>query len=221
MVGLAGCSVLQGLPYKLDAERFSAAPNHLALCPVLASRENASRNLPANALESSIVSFAPVEDISRTTHRRAAKPPSRVIHPGWYSDLRASRFFLMAIASLPAENILGTSLPCGGFINRCYSRPGGGPDTLSLPQNLPPRGLPGRAKATIRSPAATQTTFTAVGGSRRQPQSLDFTVVFVFESQAKQRCRGRVGRGEAGAFAPFVYRLGRHPFTVERAVRFR
>ena len=23
------------------------------------------------------------------------------------------------------------------------------------------------------------------------------------------------------AFAPFVYRLGRHPFTVERAVRFR
>jgi len=22
-------------------------------------------------------------------------------------------------------------------------------------------------------------------------------------------------------FAPFVYRLGRHPFTVERAVRFR
>ncbi len=25
----------------------------------------------------------------------------------------------------------------------------------------------------------------------------------------------------SGRFAPFVYRLGRHPFTVERAVRFR
>jgi hypothetical protein len=25
----------------------------------------------------------------------------------------------------------------------------------------------------------------------------------------------------SGCFAPFVYRLGRHPFTVERAVRFR
>src|SRR5882724_8334367 len=75
------------------------------LRPVLASRENASRNLPASALESSIVSFAPVQDISRTTHRRAAKPQSRVIHPGWYSDLRASRFFLTTIASLPAEYI--------------------------------------------------------------------------------------------------------------------
>jgi hypothetical protein len=26
---------------------------------------------------------------------------------------------------------------------------------------------------------------------------------------------------QAARFAPFVYRLGRHPFTVERAVRFR
>ena len=33
--------------------------------------------------------------------------------------------------------------------------------------------------------------------------------------------RPAMGRGEAGAVAPFVYRLGRHPFTVERAVRFR
>jgi hypothetical protein len=106
------------------------------LRPVLASRENASRNLPANALESSIVSFAPVEDISRTTHRRAAKPPSRVIHPGWYSDLRGSRFFLRAIASLPAENIPGTSLPCGGFINRCYSRADGWAGHPSVPAKL-------------------------------------------------------------------------------------
>ena len=30
---------------------------------------------------------------------------------------------------------------------------------------------------------------------------------------------GRSGQGLI--FAPFVYRLGRHPFTVERAVRFR
>jgi hypothetical protein len=30
-----------------------------------------------------------------------------------------------------------------------------------------------------------------------------------------------VGRSKPDVFAPFVYRLGRHPFTVERAVRFR
>src|SRR5712671_3476378 len=33
MVGFTGCPVLPGLPDELDAERFSAAPNHLALAP--------------------------------------------------------------------------------------------------------------------------------------------------------------------------------------------
>src|ERR1700732_5338164 len=70
--------------------------------PVLASRANASRNLAGKVLGSSIVILAPVEDISRTMHRRAAKPPSRVIHPGRCSDLRASRFFVAAIPLLPA-----------------------------------------------------------------------------------------------------------------------
>src|SRR6185312_16104107 len=37
---------------------------------------------------------------------------------------------------------------------------------------------------------------------------------------AKRQCRDPTGRDKAGSFAPFVYRLGRHPFTVERAVRF-
>jgi hypothetical protein len=50
--------------------------------PVLASRENASRTLPASMLESSIVIFAPVEDMSCTTHLRAAKPPSNVTQAG-------------------------------------------------------------------------------------------------------------------------------------------
>ena len=49
------------------------------------------------------------------------------------------------------------------------------------------------------------------------PQSIDLPEVF---DQAKWQCRGRtVVAGQH--FAPFVYRLGRHPFTVERAVRFR
>ena len=62
--------------------------------PVLASRENASRNFAGSVLGSSIVTFAPVVDRSRTTHWRAAKPPSSVVHPGWRSDQRVSRFLL-------------------------------------------------------------------------------------------------------------------------------
>ncbi len=50
--------------------------------PVRASRENASRNFAGSELGSSIVTFAPVVDRSCTTHWRAAKPPSSVIHPG-------------------------------------------------------------------------------------------------------------------------------------------
>ena len=60
-----------------------------------------------------------------------------------------------------------------------------------------------------------------VARRQRNPKTLIYRVYLCFGSKAKRRCRGRVGRGEAGVFAPFVYRLGRHPFTVERAVRFR
>jgi hypothetical protein len=63
--------------------------------PVLASRENANRNFAGSELGSSIVTFAPVVDRSFTTHWRAAKPPSSVIHPGWLNDLRVSRFLLL------------------------------------------------------------------------------------------------------------------------------
>src|ERR1700676_1481562 len=187
MVGLTGCPVYRTYLTNLTPSDFPRRQITSHLRPVLASRENASRNLPANALESSIVSFAPVEDISRTTHRRAAKPPSRVIHPGWYSDLRASRFFLAAIASLPAVNVPGTSLPCGGFINRCYSRAAGWGGHPSLPAKLASARLARPRKAHYRFAPRYQDRVTAGGGSWRQPQSLDFTVVFVFESQAKQR----------------------------------
>ena len=44
---------------------------------------------------------------------------------------------------------------------------------------------------------------------------------YLFVTKAKRQCRDPLGGGEADVFAPFVYRLGRHPFTVERAVRFR
>src|SRR5229473_4983467 len=66
--------------------------------PVLASRVNANRNFAGNMLGSSMVILAPVEDMFCTTHGRAAKPPSRVIQPGWRSDLRTCRFFLVARA---------------------------------------------------------------------------------------------------------------------------
>ena len=59
-----------------------------------------------------------------------------------------------------------------------------------------------------------------VGTALALPQSVDPPDVFVV-TKAKRRCRDRIGRGEADVLAPFVYRLGRHPFTVERAVRFR
>src|SRR6267378_7657966 len=82
-----------------------------------------------------------------------------------------------------------------------------------------PGGLPDRANATIRSPAASITSpRSGFGTAPSQAQSVDLRGVFVC---AKRQCRDRVGGGEAEIFAPFVYRLGRHPFTVERAVRFR
>jgi hypothetical protein len=60
--------------------------------PVLASREKASRMRPDSTLESDTESFAPVADMSCTTHWRVAKPPSKVTHPVCCTDLRTSRF---------------------------------------------------------------------------------------------------------------------------------
>jgi hypothetical protein len=89
-------------------------------------------------------------------------------------------------------------------------------------KNRLPGGLPGRANATIRSPAASGSIRQGPGSARRH-RSLKALIcrVYLFVTKAKRRCPDRVGRGEADVFAPFVYRLGRHPFTVERAVRFR
>ena len=97
------------------------------------------------------------------------------------------------------------------------------------PQNRPrrlvgkhsPRGLPGRANAIIRSPAG----FAQIPGADRcgvrcYSKALIHRVNF---GKCKRGCdaAASIGGVEPGAFAPFVYRLGRHPFTVERAVRFR
>jgi hypothetical protein len=57
-------------------------------------------------------------------------------------------------------------------------------------------------------------------GSARRHRCLKALICRKFATKAKWQCRGRTV--VAGLlFAPFVYRLGRHPFTVERAVRFR
>ena len=59
------------------------------------------------------------------------------------------------------------------------------------------------------------------GSARIIPtQRVDLPGVFVCD-QSETAMPRPAGRGEADVFAPFVYRLGRHPFTVERAVRFR
>src|ERR1700749_3501026 len=62
------------------------------LCPVRGSRENASRNVPGRFAASSSQIFGPEVEMSCTTHWRAAKPPSSVIHADCPNSLRASRF---------------------------------------------------------------------------------------------------------------------------------
>jgi hypothetical protein len=89
-----------------------------------------------------------------------------------------------------------------------------------LPTNGISGGLPGRANATIRSPAAAGIRRQGPGSARRQ-RTLKALICRIYLTKAKRRYRDLPGRGETGVFAPFVYRLGRHPFTVERAVRFR
>ena len=91
------------LPDEFDAHRLPRRQTTSQFRPVLASRENASRNWAGNTLGSSTVILAPEADMSCTTQGRAAKPPSRVIHPGWCSDLRASRFFVLGHFQLLPE----------------------------------------------------------------------------------------------------------------------
>ena len=62
--------------------------------------------------------------------------------------------------------------------------------------------------------------FIGVPGTARRHRCPKALICRKFLTKAKWQCRGRtVVAGQH--FAPFVYRLGRHPFTVERAVRFR
>src|SRR5258707_15342426 len=72
----------------------------------------------------------------------------------------------------------------------------------------------------VRPPIRINSPRSGVGTAPSQVKAL-IRRVYLFMTTAKRQCRDRVGRGEADVFAPFVYRLGRHPFTVERAVRFR
>src|SRR5580704_1295988 len=73
------------------------------LCPVRASRENASRNVPGRFAASSSEILAPEVEMSCTTHWRAAKPPSSVIHADCPNSLRASRFFAAGIFIPPKD----------------------------------------------------------------------------------------------------------------------
>src|SRR5260221_9538989 len=79
---------------------------------------------------------------------------------------------------------------------------------------------PGKRHYTFARRGRDQFAMVLVRYGKSQLQSLDLASVFV-DDQAKRQYPDRVGRGETDVFAPFVYRLGRHPFTVERAVRFR
>src|SRR5271167_2218261 len=111
----------------VDSYRTNLTPNDFPrrqitsqVRPVLASREKASRTLPASTLESATVIFAPAEDISCTKHRRAAKPPSSVTQAGCCTDLRASlrasRFLLAAVISCVRGKLFsGLAYPIGAL----------------------------------------------------------------------------------------------------------
>ena len=179
-----------------------------------------------------------------TMHGRAAKPPSRVIQPGWLSDLRASRFLSAAIVlDVPARIFCKRMLRPDRWMGVPFCSQQAQIDASSLPQSaletiarvresgmFPAReprlfhpkngissGLPGRANATIRSRAAPRSIGSRFGTAPSQAQSVDVPGIIACETAVPRPAwwwRGRI-------FAPFVYRLGRHPFTVERAVRFR
>jgi hypothetical protein len=71
----------------------------------------------------------------------------------------------------------------------------------------------------VRPPLPDRFARSGFGAASMWPNALIYRV-YLFKTKAKWRSPTQVGR-EANVFAPFVYRLGRHPFTVERAVRFR
>jgi hypothetical protein len=74
----------------------------------------------------------------------------------------------------------------------------------SGPENGPEKGVFGR----LARPAKRHYTF-----ARRRLDGIRQPAT----NAAHQASKALISR----CFAPFVYRLGRHPFTVERAVRFR
>jgi hypothetical protein len=130
--------------------------------PVLASRENASRKRPDSKLESATVTFAPVDDRSCTRHSRAAKPPSSVIHPFCCTDLRTSRFLAAGTFCFQLGNGYPGFLSDGALETVAISLGFSALISAKMPAKLgspilwvsiPQRGLPGRANATIRSPA--------------------------------------------------------------------
>ncbi len=215
------------LPDEFDAERFAAAPNHFA--PPARPRV-AREGEPQPARQHAAILHRDlragrghiVHDALARRKAAVEGDPSGLLHRfARCSFLRCGHFLL------PAENALGTSLPHGSFKNRCDPVNAVGAGVAGLAsfcrKNPLSRGLPGRANATIRSPATRRAASPRPPGGTApvQPQGIDLSGVFVLGFKAKRRCCGRNGRGEAGVFAPFVYRLGRHPFTVERAVRFR
>jgi hypothetical protein len=61
--------------------------------PVLTSREKARRSLEGTAPGSLTSILAPLSDMSRTVHGRAAKLPSKTSQPGCWTDLRVLRVF--------------------------------------------------------------------------------------------------------------------------------
>ena len=107
---MTSCNAVEIYLTNLTPSDFPRRQTTSQLRPVLASREKASRSLPVSTLASSTVILAPEVDKSCATHWRAANPPSRVTHPGWCIDLRASRFLFAATISLPMNNIFGTAL---------------------------------------------------------------------------------------------------------------
>jgi hypothetical protein len=82
-------------------------------------------------------------------------------------------------------------------------------------------GLPGWTNATIRSRAVAEPDRLVLPGTPSSQTKALIWRLYYFATCENSGFPGRVGRGKTDLFAPFVYRLGRHPFTVERAVRFR
>ena len=79
--------------------------------------------------------------------------------------------------------------------------------------------MPGAANATIRSRASLGRNPGQTGPvSSSTLKALIYWGNLVSSGEAAARPSGLA---TAERLAPFVYRLGRHPFTVERAVRFR